>query len=121
MEVNVITEQGHSALEGVPEQPMLTTVDDLNRLIEACWFHEVDAMILYAPNLTPRFFDLSSGEAGAILQKLQNYQIRLGVVLPPGTVALSSRFGDVLAENRHSRAFGVFASRGEALGWLTQA
>ena len=51
-------------------------------------------------NLTPAFFDLSSGEAGAILQKLRNYGIRLAVVCPPGRVLMSSRFGEM---GRHRR------------------
>jgi hypothetical protein len=54
---------------------------------------------LYAANLTRGFFDLSSGEAGAILQKLRNYRIRLPVVCGPGTAQLSRRFGDLLAED----------------------
>lgn len=37
--------------------------------------------LLYAPNLTAKF-DLSSREAGAILQKLRDYRIRLAVVCP---------------------------------------
>jgi hypothetical protein len=35
------------------------------------------ADVLYSENLPPAFFDLSSGVAGAILQKLRNYKIRL--------------------------------------------
>lgn len=75
--------------------------------------------MLYASNLTPHFFDLSSGEAGDILQKLQNYRIHLAVICPPGTVAFSSRFHELMAEFKRSRAFGVFPSRPEALAWLS--
>ncbi len=45
----------------------------------------VDCALLYAANLTRGFFDLSSEEAGAILQQLRNYGIRLAVVCVPGT------------------------------------
>ena len=42
-----------------------------------------------AENLNPAFFDLSSGDAGAVLQKLLNYDVRLAVVRAPGSVALN--------------------------------
>ncbi|NTU79953.1 MAG: DUF4180 domain-containing protein [Chloroflexales bacterium] len=120
MELNWITEPGIGAVEGPAGQPLLTTVADVNRVIEACWSHHVGAIILYAANLTPHFFDLSSGEAGTILQKLQDYQLRLAVVCLPGEVTLSRWFSDLLAEEQRGRAFGVFPSRADALAWLAQ-
>jgi hypothetical protein len=74
--------------------------------------------LLHATNLTANFFDLSSGEGGAVLQKLRNYQVRMAVVCPPGTVWFSSRFGDMLAEERRLRYFGVFDDRASARNWL---
>jgi len=44
--------------------------------------------LLYSSNLPPAFFDLSSREAGTVLQKLRNYR------------------------------FGIFESREAALEWL---
>jgi hypothetical protein len=38
--------------------------------------HRAGSALLYSPNLTERFFGLSSGEAGAILEKLRNYRLR---------------------------------------------
>ena len=90
-------------------------------MVEACLSSDVDGALLYAPNLTAGFFDLSSLEAGEILQKLRNYRIRLAVVCPPGTVRFSSRFGELLAEERRGRFFGVFDTRADALAWLAGA
>ena len=59
-----------------------------------------------------------SGQAGAILQKLRNYRVRLAVVCPAGTVQFSSRFGEVLAEEGRGRFFGAFDTRREAVEWL---
>lgn len=120
MELHRITESELTAVEGPPGQPLLARVTDVTLLIEACWAQHVDAALLYAPNLTPHFFDLSSGEAGEILQKLQNYRLRLAVVCPPGTVTLSHHFQALLAEAQHGSAFGVFADRPAALAWLAQ-
>ena len=76
--------------------------------------------IVYAPNLTPAFFDLSSGEAGEILQKLRNYHIRLAVVYDPGSVVFSSRFGEMMVDEQGGPHFSVFASRQSAVEWLGQ-
>lgn len=115
-----VEEAGVIALEGQPAQPYLATPDDARRLIEECWASGASAALLYPPNLTPGFFDLSSGEAGAILQKLQTYRIRLAVVCPPGSAALSSRFGELLAETQGGRDFGLFTTREEARAWLAR-
>jgi hypothetical protein len=74
--------------------------------------------LLYPGNLTARFFDLSSSEAGAVLQTLRNYRIRLAVVCEPGTARCSSRFGEMVAEERQGRYFGVFETREAAVRWL---
>lgn len=113
-----IVMDGVRLVEGPPDMPLLGRVQDVIRLLEACGEHEAEAALLYAPNLTPAFFDLSSGEAGEILLKLQNYRIRLAVVCPPGSVKLSRRFGDLLAEVRRGREFSVFETRTAALDWL---
>ena len=76
------------------------------------------AALLYAPNLTAEFFDLSSGQAGSILQKLRNYGLRLAVICPQGTVRFSSRFGEAAAEERRGGYFAVFDTRAQALEWL---
>lgn len=64
------------------------------------------------------FFDLSSGDAGLILQKVRTYRIRLAIVVSPQTTTMSSRFGDMLADERQGRDFGLFTTREEAVRWL---
>lgn len=119
-ELAAVDEGGVVAVEGPPEEQVLARVDDLNRVVEACWSSGAHGALLYAANLTPGFFDLSTGEAGAILQKLQNYRLRLAVVCPPDGVAMSSRFGELLAEAQQGDDFGLFTSRGAARAWLAR-
>jgi hypothetical protein len=120
MDLTLVDESGMKLLEGQPGQTFMSTVQDVDRLIEACLSDGAEAALLYAANMTPAFFDLSSGEAGAILQKLRNYRIRLAVVCPPGSVKFSSRFGEMLADERRGKHFGVFETRQEAGEWLRQ-
>ena len=48
--------------------------------------------------MTPRFFDLSSGEAGAILQKLRTYGVRVALISPKETVRFGGRLPELMAE-----------------------
>jgi hypothetical protein len=121
LELTLIDDAGVRFLESPSGRQLLHSVGDAERLVEACLSRGVDCALLYAANLTHGFFDLSSGEAGAILQKLRNYRIRLAVVCVPGTVQISSRFGELLAEEARSNQFGLFESREAALGWLREA
>jgi hypothetical protein len=74
--------------------------------------------LLYAENLTEHFFDLSSGEAGAILQKFRNYYIRVAVVLPEDKSQLSSKFREMAAEENRSNDIRFFENRDSAEAWL---
>lgn len=118
MELSVIDEGCVRAVEGAPGRPFMLRAQDASRIVEACLSGRVRSALLYADNVTPRFFDLSSGEAGEVLQKLRSYRLRLALVCVPGSVHFSSRFGEVVAEERRAGYFGVFDTRAEALEWL---
>lgn len=116
--LTAVDEGGVIAVEGPAGQPVLLAADDVNRLLEACFGAGCEAALLYAENLPSTFFDLSTGTAGAMLQKLQLHGVRLAVVLGPDGPVTSSRFGELVAEARRGRDFGVFAARAEARAWL---
>lgn len=120
MELTLIDENGVKVVEGQPNEAFMTSVQDVDQVIEACFSEEANAALLYTANLPPAFFDLSSGEAGAILQKLRMYQIRFAVVCPPGGVVFSSRFGEMVADERRGTHFGIFETWQAARAWLRQ-
>ena len=105
-------------VEGSPGQPLLRDARDIKVVLEACFAVPTRSALLYADNMPAAFFDVSSQQAGAILQKLRNYGVRLAVVAPAGSVEMSSRFGELAAAERRDRAFGIFESREAALNWL---
>lgn len=113
-------ERGYRFLAGAPGRQLLRSVEDTSLLVEACGSNDVDSALLYAENLTAGFFDLSSGEAGGILQKLRNYRVRLAVVCLPGRVRFSSRFGDLVAEEKRGNYFRLFESDQAAREWLSR-
>src|SRR5262245_35197931 len=116
-----LVEAGASVfIEGEPAASYLQSPGDVDRVIETCFAEGVRAVLLYAANMTPAFFDLSSGEAGNILQKLRNYHIRLALVNPPGSMAISSRFPELVADERRAGYFGLFDTREAAIDWLRE-
>jgi hypothetical protein len=121
MELTPVEHNGVRLVQGVAESSLMSSPADVNRLIEACFSERSHRALLYSSNLPARFFDLSSGEAGAILQKLRNYRIRLAVVIDSAGAVFSTRFGEMVAEEKKGRDFGVFDTRDAALAWLVPA
>lgn len=117
MELVVRDVNGSHFLEGPPGQPLIERVEDVVTLVEACFNNAARRLLLYPENLTEHFFDLSSGEAGAILQKLRNYHIRLAVVRSP-TLRLSRRFDELMMEENREPYFRLFDERSAAQEWL---
>jgi hypothetical protein len=96
----------------------MRSVEDVRDIVEQCLSHRVPRVLLYAANLTDRFFDLSSGEAGEILQKLFQYRIRVAIVRPPDAAPASRRFGEMMAEEASRGRVGLFDSIDAARAWL---
>ncbi|MDQ2699402.1 MAG: DUF4180 domain-containing protein [Actinomycetota bacterium] len=63
-----------------PEGEALSTSDDASDLVGSAWSHDAAMVAVPVGRFDPAFFDLRSGVAGEITQKLVNYRIRLTVV-----------------------------------------
>jgi Domain of unknown function (DUF4180) len=107
-------------IQGRPGTQLLRSPDDIVDVIGACFEHRTHSLLLYAENLTDRFFDLSSSDAGAILQKLGNYYIRIAIVVSPGAVKQSTMFGEMTLEEGKGGDFRIFGDRDSAEAWLTE-
>jgi hypothetical protein len=120
MELRTIERDGLTVVAGPPGTPCLSRAADVTRLIEACLGALAEAVLLDVANLPPGFFDLATGEAGEILQKLRNYRLRLAVVCPPGTVTIGERFGQLVAEERRGPYLALVESEEAAWDWLAE-
>src|SRR5216683_8247451 len=105
MPLELIEENGVRIVEGIRGESLMRRPQDATIVIEACFSARVRKALLYPENLTSEFFDLSSGQAGEVLDKLRRYQIRLAVVALPGTTTFSTRFSEILADDL--RVFGT--------------
>lgn len=113
MRLTVIEQEGTHIIEGAPGEPIMRVPQDAGLVLEACFSAGSRSVLLYSENVTPGFFDLSSGEAGEVLEKLRPFQVRLALVCRPGTVRFSTRFAEIFSDDLQA-----FASREEACSWL---
>ena len=93
----------------------IRSVKDINDMIGACFGAE--GILLREEDLAPDFFDLSSGLAGELLQKLVNYRLRAAIVVPDPD-AHGERFSELAYEHRTHDMIRFVRSREEADAWL---
>ena len=94
-------------------------VDPLAVLIR-CIEQEARALLFDRGALPAAFFDLSTGIAGELAQKLVNYGIRMAAVVPDLS-AHSPRFREFARETNAGRQLRFFPTRQEAIAWLESA
>lgn len=86
-------------------------------LVGACYERDVWNVLFDEGALGAEFFELGSGFAGSMVQKLVNYGIRAGVVVPDLT-GYSDTFRDFVRESNRSGRARFFPNRTEAISWL---
>jgi hypothetical protein len=97
--------------------PVIQKTSDALDLVAACGEQGTNLLLLKAENLSPAFFDLSSGLAGDILLKFTNYCIKVALVIPRD-LPVSERFAEFASETRFNREFRIFHQEDSALNWL---
>ena len=110
-----VEEGGVRIVEGTPQEPLMRRSQDATLVIEACFSAHVRKALLYSENLTPEFFDLSSGQAGEVLEKFRRFRLRVAIVCAPGAVQFSTRFLEFVADDLQ-----VFETRAQAWEWLAK-
>ena len=85
--------------------------------VAACFEHGAQALLLDRSALPPAFFDLRTGVAGELVQKLAQYGIRLACVVPD-LDAQPERFREFARESNRGSHARFFGSRDDAAAWL---
>ena len=89
-------------------------------VVAACFEQSRQDLLIDRQALPAKFFDLRTGVTGELVQKLNQYGIRLACVVPDLRVQ-PERFQEFAREvNRGSRA-RFFESREDAVGWLERS
>jgi PadR family transcriptional regulator, regulatory protein AphA len=79
--------------------------------------HDTGLLMIHGEVLSEDFFKLSTGVAGAMLQKLVNYQVRTAVIISD-ELASRGRFGEMVLESNKGSHFRFFSTKEEAENWL---
>ena len=77
-----------------------------------------DGLLLTEHELSPEFFDLSTGIAGELFQKCTNYQVRVGIVLEKPD-AYGEWFSELMLEHRRHNLIRFFDAVESAMAWLS--
>ncbi|OAI41955.1 hypothetical protein AYO38_11900 [bacterium SCGC AG-212-C10] len=81
------------------DSPRIATVRDVTDLIGDCMGEEATAVAIPVGHIDASFFDLRSGFAGDVLQKMVNYGLKLAVIGDiSGYVERSNAFRDLVRE-----------------------
>ncbi|MBN9346789.1 MAG: DUF4180 domain-containing protein [Devosia sp.] len=97
-----------------PDGPIIARDGDVNDFISAGWDAGADRLVIPVSRLAPEFFKLSTGLAGAVLQKCTNYNFRVAIV---GDIAVhtdkSGPLRDFVYESNKRGDVRFVASMGE--------
>jgi len=94
---------------------ILTEQDGLD-LIAVCVRGDTKKLLMRSENLSDDFLRLSTGVAGAVMQKFANYGIRAAVILEEAST--KGRFKEFLSESNAGNIFRAYATYKEAEDWL---
>ncbi|WP_082716890.1 DUF4180 domain-containing protein [Microterricola viridarii] len=110
-----ITESGGKRVLHVdPVGAPIVGPEDTSDLVGNAWIENVELIALPVSRLDPEFFRLASGQAGALLQKVVNYQLRLAVIGDISThLAASGALRDFVWESNRGEHIWFFAEVAE--------
>jgi hypothetical protein len=107
---------GQSIAEFSAKGIVLSTTQEFLQMIMDS---SAEAIIVHQENIDERFFDLRSGLAGEMLQKVVNYRLRLAIVGDFSTYE-SKSMKAFIAESNRSNTIVFVKSVDEALSRLTK-
>lgn len=80
MNIEIIQHQGYEIAEITGTGVLIHNAQDALEILINCAYQGASKIILHASQLLPDFFDLKTGIAGEILQKVSTYQLQVAIV-----------------------------------------
>ena len=80
MNIKITQYQGSNIAEIISPEIIFYNSQETVELLINCAYQGAEKIIIHADQLMPDFFDLKTGIAGEILQKVSTYQLRLAIV-----------------------------------------
>lgn len=119
MNYKVVNKGSRTYIQCIPGETCLTNEQDAINLVASCGENGAQSLLLFGENLSPDFYRLSSGVAGAILLKFAIYQIRVAAVMTPELVN-QGKFREMVLETNRGNQFRVFSDFSDAEKWLSE-
>jgi hypothetical protein len=95
----------------------LASEGDALDVVAGCGSVGTHLVLLRAGDLSPAFFDLKTGLAGAALLKFSNYSLKVTAAIPAGQIP-EGHFAEFAGETRKNREFRIFYDEESAVAWL---
>lgn len=119
MNYKLTTIRNQSFIECLPDGELIQNEPAILELIAGCGEYGTDLLMIHAENLPADFYDLKTGLAGTILQKLTNYWIRSAIIVSRAFVG-KGHFYEMILETNRGRQFNFCYDRETAEKWLIE-
>lgn len=89
----------------------------VDKILDEVFNLQTDRVLLYSQDIPDDFFDLKTGVAGEVMQKLVQYKVRTAIVID-SSLELSDRFKELILESKRHNTLRFFFDEDEAKRWL---
>lgn len=117
MSHQILENQGKKYLYFTSSGSLIQREQDAIDIVSLCAEHDTNAVVLDGDILSDDFVKLRTGLAGAVLQKLGNYNIKAAVVIKGGQ-SFPARFQEMVSEHSTGNTFRIFTNLNDAVNWL---
>ncbi len=117
MNTQLVSFQNGSFIECFSDGQLLENDKDFLDIISVCGEHLCARLLVHAALLPDEFYDLKTGLAGELLQKLVNYRINAAFIVE-AEKAGKGRFNEMMIETNRGWQFFFCHKRDAAVDWL---
>ncbi|WP_461612064.1 DUF4180 domain-containing protein [Clostridium sp. Marseille-QA1073] len=117
MDYRIVNKNDKTYIEYIPKGKKIFSEQDVLDIIGSCMEHRCNYLMLHGEVFSEDFFNLRTGLAGTMLQKLINYNIRAAAIIS-NEEKIKGRFGEMVFEANKGNDFRVFKDVIEAENWL---
>jgi len=117
MTVSIAEKNNIKYLKAEQGQLIIRSEQDVPDILAEGYLENIQKVLLYSDNLHDSFFDLSTRQAGHIIQKFSNYRVQVALIVLPETQK-SKLFTDWEAELNQGGLFRLFDEENKAVEWL---
>ena len=116
-QIKTLEGPGGSIVEVLPDQNLFGQGEEPNDLLGLAWGAEALGLLLHGSAFAPQFFDLKTGIAGEVLQKMVNYHCRAAFLIED-LEAYDIRVQELAHDHRRHPTVRFFSEKEAALDWL---